>query len=89
MRPVRDNRHVADVEGIRYSDAVVEMRRHPSGAERAIDMQWRLDPPVRVLQLWPSLACGGQAMTGDGCLSYVIDSFGRRTAQGRPWWPAK
>ena len=31
MRPVRDNRHVADVEGIRYSDAVVEMRRHPSG----------------------------------------------------------
>jgi len=29
-----------------------------------------------VFQLWLSLACGGQAATGDGCLSHAMDSSG-------------
>ena len=72
----RDNRHVADVEG-----TSIPMRcwkcEGTLRPERDIDHAvWRLDPPVRVFQLWLSLACGGQAATRDGCLSHAMDSSG-------------
>jgi hypothetical protein len=47
------------------SDAVLEMRRPPLGRESHRHAHWRLDPPVRVLQLWPSMAFGGSATTSD------------------------
>ena len=56
------------------------MRRHPPGRESHRHEAWRLDPPVRVLQLWPSLACGGQTTTGDGCLSMRL--WRSRVARG-------
>ena len=80
MPSFKDNRHVADVEGTSIPIAVLEMRRYPSGRESYRHAVWRRDPPVRVFQLWPSLACGRQAATSDGCLSHAIDSFGSRSA---------
>src|SRR5687767_6788735 len=45
------------------------MRRPSPGRESHRHGPWRLNPPVYMLQLWPSLACGGKTTTGDCCLS--------------------
>jgi len=53
----------------KYSDALLEMRRHPPARKSYRHEVWRLDPPIRMLQLWASLAFGGQATTCDRCLT--------------------
>lgn len=45
------------------------MRRHPPARKSYRHEVWRLDPPIRMLQLWASLAFGGQATTCDRCLT--------------------